>query len=295
MLLAGISDRSWALDPLPASVRVSIHTEVGWTLHAGMQGGMTVGFLATIPSSGVPGHTFSIVWMSKVGDGTWAWEGINAASLGHAASAIEARYGASVLFDQPEIRAAVNALASSGTSDSGGVTITPMANGLALDDPFQAVAATLQPQTMEALVGFVAVGAVSLSAAVVDQGDTCGAVNANSVAPGSPPLFDRRLSGAAWRVEQMAAAAVNPDFTPDEPQGLWFCFPGTYCRDSSAIACGPGRPWLAGTCIYSCVDIVTTACAYIDACCTVWPATITTTTSAPRNVLKFATAAGTCP
>lgn len=296
MLLVGVSDRALALDPVPAPAGVSIHTEVGWTLHAGMQSGMVVGFLASIPSSSVPGHTFSIIWLSKIGDGTWAWEGINAASLGHAALAIEARYGGVVLFHQPQIRGAADAVTRSGSSGSGSVTITPMANGLDLNDPFQSISSMLEPQTMEALVGFAAAGAVSLTALVVDQSDTCGGVDVYSVAPGSPSVFDRRLTGSAWRVEQIVAAAMNPDFTPDDPPAFVMCWPGDVCNTVTVPTCGLGifAP-MPPRCNYTCFDTITTSCVYVSCFCNPGPLRFTTVFSIPYSKVLPAGPLGTCP
>lgn len=272
---------------------VSIQSEVGWTLHAGVQGGLVVGFLAVIPEWSVPEHTFSMIWFSPRGDGRWAWEGIRGASQGQAALLIESRYGGAALFNSPQIRSEAEALNGPGGASSSGVTFTPMTNGLDADDPFQALVPNLDAPVMEALVATAAAGAVSLSAAVVDDGGTCGN---NTVAWSPQPgvtSFDLRLTGVAARTERTWPEAMNPDAPPDDPQNLWFCFPCNYCEKSFSTACGPGVPAVNFDCRYTCVESTTTACAYIDACCVVWPATITITTKTSTE-LRNALADGTC-
>lgn len=141
----------------------------GWNYYPAVQSGMVVGFLAEQVAGPIPPNAFTILWFKKSSDSTFAADGIHAVSVAAAANQIAVDLADPDLFSH----AAIADLVSSPPSPAGIVEAVPMANGLSLADPLQAVVDLLDAPTMEFVVSIGAEGAASISAATIDE-NACG-------------------------------------------------------------------------------------------------------------------------
>lgn len=261
----GFVSRASAFEPQGPMVEFT--ADGGWRYHPATQNGTVVGFLAEQVAGNVAPNGFTVAWYERSGDAFTIATGWKDATVIEAGVKVATDRGQLDLFSNATIGADIwEAIRSCEVANKVGSAVQA---GLALDDPYQPIAAMLPPEVMEFVVEIGAAGATALSAKEVDLVPSeNGPVTAAS----------KELLGLESRIEAEIAGGNGLALAFS-----WPCWPGTYCRSTSVtgpcnLVGGFGNGSCSG-CKYTCTVTTFTTCAYISLNCTVGPATTTTTTT----------------
>jgi len=250
--------------------------EDGWNFHPAMENSALVGFIAQQSTGAAAPNGYTVVWFGRLADDSFAMKGYDGLSLIEAAKKVEAGLDKTGLFIHAEFADQMYGDTAEGVAEPS-ATFTEMSNGLAVSDPFQAVAGDLPPELMALVVEMGAQGATGLSAAAVDATNPC---NPNT-------KLDDTLKSLISQVEGIVASEGQNAPSPSVNAIFGCCWPTTTVTTFST----PSGPWTStnptgAVCNYSRPTTVWTITSSVALNCT------TTSTSVATGA---GTQTGSCP
>ena len=247
-----------------AQVAFAFQGNDGWTLHAAVDGGQVVGFLATHDPSTIPEGSFANVWFERQSDNSFTAAGNVSDTPTAVAKRIELDKSA-VLFGQTALNDPSDPIAATLNSFYVGpfnVTLDPLNKGLAEDDPFQDIIDLLSPQEMELVVELGGHGAVSLSAMAI-AANTCQPDPTEGTSAHGVSLLESRLASHADYFDELLTMSEVDWNDPDSFNDAFLGIFSTCCEDEDlffdiyTVTCGTRQVPISGQDCYK----VCTVCA----------------------------------
>lgn len=271
----------------------------GWTLHAAVDGGQVVGFLATHNPLTIPEGSYANVWFERQSDNSFTAAGNVSDTPTAVAKRIELNKSAA-LFGQAELNDPSDPIATTLNSFYVGpfnVTLDPLNKGLAEDDPFQDIIDLLSPEEMELVVELGGHGAVSLSAMAIAV-NTCQSDQTDGTSAHGVSLLESRLASLADQFNMFLALSEDDWIEAESDSTVlagildWIpcCWPGIRVISTShhwTNCLGFVQYIGGGMCTDYCdtYDLVCTARVNFD--CTSGPMTYTRTNLQYRKLVTF--------